>query len=234
MASKIAKAAKKQAQSLAQARRDQLIGSYAAGSKSKKSYLLCSGSVILGEEVAIPGMQRIHHFYACEGDPDIIDVKYGPLEVPVVLDTVEREVSFDAIVRFVDRRREFRSVRMNDRQSFELQKRAAAELGAAFRIIDKEWIAERGQRIANWRRALTAHRLCKRIPLVQYKGFTTQVVKAQGLCAFSDLLKLYSSEHRPQALAAIVELIGRRVLASDLDYRMWSLHTTVSFRDDVL
>jgi hypothetical protein len=233
MASKITKAQKKKAQSLAQARRDQLIGNYVAKPKNKKSYLLCSGSVISGEEVTILGMPRIDHFFACEGDPDIIDVKYGPLEVPVILDTIEREVSFDAVVRFGDYRREFRSIRMNDRQLFELQQCAATELGVAYRIIDKEWIAERGQRIANWKRALAAHRLCKRISLAQYKGFITQWVKTRGPCTFAGLLALYGREHRPQTLAAIVELIAKRILASDLDHRMWSLHTTVSFRYDV-
>lgn len=79
MASETVKSEKKQRRALAQSRRDSLVGRHVAGAKSKKSYMICTGSILLGEEVTLVGKPRFDHFFACEGDPTIYGIEYGPL-----------------------------------------------------------------------------------------------------------------------------------------------------------
>lgn len=228
MASALTKLERKEAKSLAQARRDKLVARHLASPKSKKGYLLYSGSVLYGDEVVMVGKNRINHFFACEGDPDIHGVEYGPVHLSVRLDSTEQKVRFDTIVRFKDNQREFRVVRMNRRQTFEIQERAAKELGGAFRVIEKAWLKQHGLRILNWRRALAAHRICKRSSYAHVKGHILQLLMVHRRMSFGALLLLYSKENRPYVLASLVELISSRQVISDLDYRPWSLHTTVS------
>lgn len=229
----LSKAERKQQRALAQARRDELVSHYLGSVKTKKSYLLYSGSVILGDELVIIGKPRADHFFAVEGDPEIYGVEYGPLNVDVRLDGIEQKVRFDSIVRYHDNRREFRSVKMRPSQSFELQARAAVELGGSFVIIDKAWLKAHGMRIHNWRRALTSHRICSRVNYSSTKGFIMQYVKAHQHATFGELLALYDKVHRPHVVAALVELVGKRALRSDLDVRPWSRHSTVWMgRDD--
>ena len=232
MASETVKSEKKQRRALAQARRDSLVGRHVAGAKSKKSYMICTGSILLGEEVTLVGKPRFDHFFACEGDPTIYGIEYGPLYLSVCLDGVEQKVKFDTIVRFEDNQRECRSVRMNPRQSFQLQEQAAKELGFSFRVIDKTWRHEHSQRIANWRRALADHRGCNRISLSHYKGFVTQYLNTHRQASLGELLAQYSKENRKAALAAIIELLVSRFLYSDLDHCTWSLHSKITLRGD--
>lgn len=227
---------RKQAKALAQARRDQLLDEYGA-KKNKKAYIGLVESIIRDEDLAILYSGCIEHFFACEGDPDILHVEYAPPPISVCIESIKRNVRYNAIVRYFDNRVEYRNVKLDeqeeDERSYELEERAANELGGSFLLVTSEWLEKHGQRIANWKRALAAHRICRRTPIGQYKKFLTTYVEQHGTCTFGELLAQYSKQNRPHVLGAIVELVGEHVLRSDLDTQVWGLLCTVSIQEYV-
>lgn len=221
----------KNAKALAQVRRDQLLDEHTAA-KLKKAYIGLVYSIIRKEELAIPKRACVEHFFACEGDSNILHVEYVPPSVTVRIGSTEHNVRYDAIVRFMDHRVEYRSA-VNPSENCTLREKAAEALCGTFLPITPQWLNEHGQRIANWKRALAAYRMCSRHSLNHYKSYLSAVVLQRGVCKFGELLELYGQENRPLALAAIVELIGSHTFASDLDSNVWGRFSTVWIREHV-
>ena len=186
------------------------------------------------KDIVLIGDSRIEHFYACEGDPAVQKVTYGIEEEAVVINGNTLPVRFDARVEYTDGRIELRTVGdkaptkgQGDALKLQACITAAERLGGTYRSIPLRELDAQKQRIMNWRRALRFFRACKGHPLGEAEAAVAAHLHQYRRRTIGQLLEGLPSIEGPILIGALVSLLHKRVLASDLDDAIFSTHTII-------
>jgi hypothetical protein len=225
----------KSKQPLAQTRRDALVSHIASRGKKTSNiwYVFSPGS---RTDVVLLGDLRFELFLATEGDPDVATAIYEVEPVCLRIGQSDHSIQFDVLARHLDGGREYRDARekpLGDTSTSGHEiplswKRAAAESAGAsyteFTISDLDALK---QRTWNWARAIAALARCRNEDLG-----TLEIEVAARLAdgrrqTIGDFLTGLMSEQPPLIVAAIVSLLRKRQLESDLDTNRWGKHSTV-------
>lgn len=223
----------KKVKSLAQSRRRRLVGDKPLAG-SKHSNIWTVRSFHSSEMIVLIGDLRIEHYYFCEGDPEVEDADYGPAPMKVTYDGASHEIRFDAVVTLRDGKKECRDVRpkkrsreiVSDLAALQLRLLAAASVTANYVEICPDVLDASRQRILNWSRAIAAFQRCRHRPLQLLEHIViARLSDGEAAC----IGELILSMQEPPALivAAVVSLLRKRALVSDLDSRTWSKHSKV-------
>jgi len=217
--------------SLAQSRRDALVAAVEKrGKKTANIWMLYDP--VKHDDVVIVSDPRMEHFYACQGDPDILSSDFEPESVQFVVAGETRNVRFDATVLFRDGHRECRHVRTSNNDRADIEKRtlaaaAAESVGASYVIVTLEDLNSQQQRIANWTRALGVLHRCRRRPLEVLELALNACLASREKLSLGSILDQFANSPAAIVLAAVVSLLCKRALQSDLDTKPWSRHTLV-------
>ena len=217
--------------SLAQSRRDALVA--AVGKRGKKTAnIWMLYDPITRDDIVIVSDPRMEHFYACQGDSDILASDFDPAPVQFVVAGETRIVRFDATVLFRDGHRECRHVRTSNKDVADFEKRALAtaaaeSVGACYVIVTLEDLDAQQQRVQNWRRALSVLQRCRRRPLEVVELALCARLASDEKLSLGKILDQFTNSPAAIVLASAVSLLCKRALRSDLDTKPWSRHTLV-------
>jgi len=225
-------ATKKKGVSPAQAQRDSVTSAVRARGK-KVSNIWLVWSAINKADYVIAGDLRADHFFCCEGDPRIIAVDHNPKPIPFGTGDVIEHLEFDALVTLCDNTREWRLIRPH-RRNAEVLRYAAEKAGATLVDVSPSYMEPFSMRISNWRVALATLLRCRGRPIAHLEDAIAMFLTRQQKASIDEVLQHFSPGGDPPLLtAAIVSLLSRRKIKSDLDFRNFSLHTMLSMKEGV-
>ena len=189
-----------------------------------------------GQDLVFNGDRRIEHFYACEGDPQTRRAWYGIEPVQVTLHGTAYEVRFDAKVELLDGTLEYRTVgaaaavsgKSEDVLRVEAFKLAAQRLGGVYRPITLADLDRVKQRVLNWRRGLRFVRASWPAQLNEAESIVRARIEQRRTWPLGELIMVLGNLPPPLVVAAVMRLMHKRVLSSDLDTQMLSTHTQLS------
>jgi hypothetical protein len=189
-----------------------------------------------GEDLVFIGDARIEHFYACVGDPDVVRTFYRIDAQATRVNGNEFKIQFDARVEFSDGRIEYRIVGAKaprrDKKGQELEFQACGEaarrLGGCYRPVSLVDLDRLQQRVRNWRRAMRFVRACKDHPLGEAEAAVCAQLKQHKRMTIGQLLVALSDFEAPILVGAIVRLLHKRALTSDLDRELFSRHSVIA------
>lgn len=224
-----------QRHSLAQSRRDELVRQVRSRGKKTANiwYVFVPGS---RTDAVLVGDPRFELFLATEGDPDVRDAEYNPNPQTVRLGDVDHNVQFDAFVRRLDGRVEYRDVHETsiigsgpgaDPVQLEIKKAAAGSMGAEYREFTFPELDALQQRTQNWARAIPALARCRNVQLAPIEHELALQLADGSKCSLRNLLQVLCQEPAPCIVAAVVSLLRKRAIRSDMDIRRWGLSTLV-------
>ena len=224
---------KKKVKSLAQSRRRRLVGDKPFAT-TKHSNIWVLRSFQSNKVIVLTGDLRIEHYYLCEGDPEVADVDFNPAPVHVAYDGVSQEVRFDTIVTFRDGKKECRDVRqtkrsqeiLSDLAASQLRLLAAASVAATYIEICQDVLDANRQRILNWGRAIPAFQRCRHRPLQLLEHIVIARLGDGKATSIGEFI-LAIQDSPALIVAAVVSLLRKRALVSDLDSRTWGKHSKV-------
>jgi hypothetical protein len=219
--------ARKKGVSPAQAQRDSLTAEVQSrGRKPANIWLLWSA--MNDKDLVLVGDLRADHFYACEGDPDIIAVTYNPDPIPLkVGDNVEL-LEFSARVTLQDNTTELRVVGPK-RGKLDLLRMAAESSGAKFVHVTPAYLEPLSLRVRNWRWALAALFRCNRHPITNLENTISYFLSRHSQASVGEVFaNLTRGDDEPLVSAAIFSLLSKRLIESDLDFHHWGLNTVLS------
>ncbi len=222
-----------QRHSLAQSRRDELVGEIRRRGKKTANiwYVFVPGS---RTDAVLVGDPRFELYLATEGDPDVRDAEYNPNPQTVRFGNVDHNVQFDAVVRRLDGRAEYRNVHETsiigsgpgtDSVQLEIKKAAAGSMGADYREFTFPDLDALRQRTRNWARAIPALARCRNVELAPIEHELVLRLADGNKCSLRNLLQVLGQEPAPCVVAAVVSLLRKRVIRSDMDIRRWGLST---------
>lgn len=220
---------------LAQSRRDALVAQIESRGKKTSNiwYVFSPGS---RSDVILLGDLRFELFLVTEGDPDVLDANYEVEPVRLRIGEADHLVRFDVLTRHLDGQREYRDARetpLSDTPTSKhgvplTWKRAAAEsVGAVYTEFTIPALDVLKQRTWNWARAIAALARCRDADLGAVEIEVAARLGDGQHQAIGTLLTNLPSESPALVVAAIVSLLRKRQLESDLDTNRWGTHSMV-------
>lgn len=176
------------------------------------------------------------HFLAVEFDPEVRAFEVRPEAVRVEVDGAEVSVQFEAIVHFRDGRIECRQVRRNappplppGAETVESRAiaKAAAQRGAAFRLVSAGDLEPLGYRIQNSLRMLRFMASASTYTLGPLTNQVALVMRRENEMTLRQLMQELSQADQALVLAAAFGLLQRGTLAMDLDRDFVTFDSTI-------
>lgn len=225
-------AAKKKGVSPAQSQRDSLTAEVQArGKKVANIWLLWSAKN--DEDVVLVGDLKADHFFACEGDPRIAAVTYNPESIQVAVGEKIERLNFAARVTLQDNTTELHIVSAN-RGTKQLLERAAEISGATLVHVTPAYLDPMAIRIGNWRRALRFLSCCRNRSLANVENAVSHYLFKRSQASLGEVVAhVVRDGDDSLVVAAIVSLLSKRLIESDMDFHYLSLKTTLSAKVSV-
>lgn len=221
---------------LAQARRRHLVVHVKKRGQQNYNiwYAFCPGT---HTDVVLLSDLRYELFLATEGDHEVLEANHEPPDVLVRIDGVSYDVSFDVVARFADGHQECRDVTSASSRPSEahlspslrlvLKQKAAERMGAQYVQFTEEMLDVVHLRVRNWARAIAALGRCRDRNLELIESALVARLHDGQQTSIGLLLATFADESPALVVAAIVSLLRKRVLASDLDTQTWGTQTQV-------
>lgn len=189
-----------------------------------------------GVRLVLSGDLSLDHFFFTEGDPSVRSARYPTEDDSAPLGG--EAASFNAIVTHLDGRIEGRHVRANpldptvprDAERLQAYREAARCVGGSYVEITSRTLDQAQQRIHNWTRLLAAYRRCAQHPLEVLEQQLLERVTLDGECTVGATLARAVDQPKELIVAALIGLLRKRQIRSDLDDATWSLHTRIQVR----
>ena len=217
----------------AQKARAELMAAHSlkAGAKANLWITKC---LYTGQDIVLLGDDRYEHFYACEGDPHVARAWYERVGQANPSAGVTKSVAFDARVELVSGEIQFRAIGSRaptkDDGRYKEYVNAAAQMGGEYLPVTLRDLDALSQRVLNWRRALRFWRAGWSHQLSEIESIMLVRLHQRGSWTIGDFIHAYSAHEPSLVIAAIVRLIHKRVLSSDMDSELFCGRTKVWLR----
>ena len=174
------------------------------------------------------------HFVLLEFDPDVLRFEAQPDEIGVPVVDQLHQVTFDALVDFIDGHRECRDLRAAFDEidgaallQREIKTGAARRLGASWVRISIEDLQKRRHAFWNGIRMLRCMTAAQGYAQEQFRDSLVRRLTYSGELTLGELLTAFDPSDRPLAESALYHLLSERYVAIDLEHGPVMLSTLV-------
>ncbi len=187
-----------------------------------------------GRKWALRSDSEFIHAVLAEIDPRIRTINLAPEPVIVRVLENDHQTTFDAIIEFVDGRRECREIKTDPDEEPDTRSQIQKEAQAvAVRRMDAEYVRMYGtqmiqnpQRFWNGVRILRFVNAAKTYPLEEYReSIATRLQHSRRELTLLELCAPFEPATRPLASAAAMQLFLERHITLDLDVRPFNEHS---------
>jgi hypothetical protein len=213
----------------------------------KHSLWLCY-SARQNRDFIFPGDAEMLHHYWIEGDPAVTSCVYQPDSRITGIQGDHHKTTYDALVRFKDRRPELREIksvdyegaakngldsrseeeRLREEIQFQAQTKIAHEVGLTYVRISMDDLAAHEQLIFNWFRAIAFIASCRGVSLQSRINEVLMVLLAQRAATIGDVLTRLGGRQSAEYQAAIFLAAQRGFIATDMDATPLTYRTLLS------
>ncbi len=214
-----------------QAARAALVEKYGLRNSRKGNYWLvrCPMS---GMDWAFDSDVRVEHYYACEGDPEVLKADYSVQRLPIALANGSVIARFDAQVELLDGAVEMRRVETvaeRERGTDETLERACdalvSAMGRRYRRVTIHQIDDLAQRITNWRKGYQFVRAARLLETRAVESDVLLRIGQHGRIGLAHLRESLPALDPSLVVASALRLLRRREIESDLDTSPFSKST---------
>lgn len=208
-------------------RRAALLESFRARGHGYSNLWLAQSIRVPNRSWILTSDAEFFHFHSLEFAPDVRTFELTPPEVIVHIGEEDRKTRFDAIVDFVDGRRECREVKVaedddpDDLRAVlqrEAQVRASERLGGVYVRVSGNELAKHRDRFWNSVRMLRCIHAAEGYAIQTYRNDCgTRLTQASNGLTIAQLLEPFPDREAPLALAAVFRLLSERLVAMDIE-----------------
>ena len=204
------------------------------------SNLWLAQSVRANRDWILPSDPEFVHFLCLEFDPEVRTLDLAPPEVVVRVGHDDRKTRFDAIVEFVDGRRECREVKFTESVDpadvrsalqHEAQLRACERFNGTYVRVYGDVLAKQRYRWLNSARMLRCIHASEGYATQRHRSDCgTRLIHSPNGVRLQELVTLFPPDESALVMAAVFRLLSERLLSIDIDTEWVTLASLVRLR----